>query len=215
MIKFKFTSKKLTTDYKFFMFSEFVDIWNWDRSRDKTKAHNLLYFIFLLADLSEENPIRDEPLEAKEGKAFLYAFGSKRDSLTKKELELAEPALACYIKYNNTAEERVLDLFDLKAEELRVELENTMPETVEYTDMSGTKFATNAPIITKGLSELGVIKKSKIAVVAAIKREALSNKIRGQIVLSPLSKGTIGLPDYAQFEEDVEGLQRKNNGESK
>lgn len=196
-IRFKFRKQRIVTDATFFMFHEFVSIWKWDKAKNKDKAHSMLYFIYLLCDLSEGNPIKDEPLEAKEEKAMKYSYGSKKTFFTKKELELLEPAIECYNKYNNTAEERILTTFDNKAVELRNELEATVPETVEYDDFNGTKFATNSDIITKGLQELNIIKRSKVGVIAAIKKEALTNKIRGQITLSPLSKGALELPTIA------------------
>ena len=206
MINFKFRKERLVTDAVTYIFHEFVDILEWDKTTDKRKANKMLYFVFLLCDLSEENPIRDVPYDHKEEEALFRAYGKKTHKFTKRELELVHPAVDTYLKYSKAAEERILEVFDDKAEEIRLVLEETKPETVENEKDGVVAFSTNTGIITKSLKELDYIKKQKINVMAAVKNEAMTQRVRGQLVLSPLSKGSISLtPEYelyAQYEAD-------------
>jgi len=202
-IRFKFRKERIITDEIFFMFKPFRDLWNWDTAEDKEKAHKLFYFIFLLCDLTEENQLRDVPSAKKEEEAKFHAFGNKSRVFTKAELKVLEPAIACFIKYNTIPEERILEAFDIKADELRNVLEETKPETVENFKNGVTTFVSNSAIITKGLKKLDAVKKSKINVIAAVRREAMTQRVRGGTTLSPLSRGNIALPSLADREDGL------------
>ena len=203
-ISFTIRKEKIITDEKFFLFKPFVDIWEWDKSEDKHKAHKMLHFIYLLCDITEECPLKDVLFQKRESEALFHAYKDKNYKFTKKERELVTAGINCYIKYNESAEERLLAEFDRKAEELRTELENTMPETVENLNRGVTSFTTNSDIITKALRELDSVKKSKIAVISAIKREALSQKVRGKAALSPNARGLLTMPSLANRDNDNE-----------
>jgi hypothetical protein len=209
MIKFEFRKEKIVTSPQFYLFKEFTDIWKWDKTPGKPRANKLLFFVFLLCDLSEDNPLRDVPAESKEEEALYRAYGSKTHSFTKRERSLVEPAILCYIRYNKTPEERILEAFDSKAIELREELEVVKPETYENFKDGVTTFVSNSSIITKGLKELDAVKKLKMNVINAIRREAMSQRVRGAAVLSPLSKGNINLFSEAEkyVEYEVDGIQ--------
>lgn len=199
-IRFTFRKERIVTDEVFFMFKQFRDLWEWDTSNNKVKAHQLFYFIFLLCDLTEENPLRDVVIAKKEEEAKFYAFKNREYKFSKEELKVLQPAIDCFIKYNTIAEERILEAFDLKAEELRLALEETMPETVENSKNGVITFVTNSAIITKGLKKLDMVKKAKINVIAAVRREAMTQRVRGQMTLSPLSRGNITLPSFVDRE---------------
>jgi hypothetical protein len=196
-VSFTIRKERVITDEKFFLFKPFVDIWEWDKSEDKDKANKMLRFIYLLCDITEECPLKDVPTQKREAEALFHAYKDKDYKFTKKERELVEAGIECYIKYNETAEERLLGEFDNKAEELRAKLEETMPETVENFKNDVTTFVSNSEIITRALKELDSVKKSKIAVISAIKREALSQRVRGAAALSPNSRGLITTPSLA------------------
>lgn len=180
-------------DEVFELFEPFRNVMAWDKSNNKVKAHKIMWFIFLLSDLTEENPLRDIPVEKKETEAKFRAYGDKDKVFTTAELLVLVPAIECFTKYNTTAEERILKAFDDKSDELRAALEETLPETATNEKDGVTAFVSNSTILTKGLKELETIKKVKMNVVAAVKREAMSQKIRGKIALSPLSRGNIEL----------------------
>jgi hypothetical protein len=196
-VSFTIRKERVITDEKFFLFKPFVDIWEWDKSEDKEKANKMLRFIYLLCDITEECPLKDVPSQKREAEALFHAYKDKDYKFTKKERELVTAGIECYIKYNETAEERLLSEFDNKAEELRAKLEETMPETIENFKNDVTTFVSNSEIITRALKELDSVKKSKIAVISAIKREALSQRVRGAAALSPNSRGLITTPSLA------------------
>lgn len=196
--------ERVVTDAKFFLFKPFTDIWNWDKTEDKDKAHKMLRFIYLLCDITEECPLKDVPSQKREPEALFYAYKDKDYKFTKKEHALVNAGIECYIKCNESAEERLLEEFDLKAEELRNKLEETMPEAVENFNNGVTSFVSNSEIITRALKELDVVKKSKINVISAIKREALSQRVRGAAALSPNSRGLIKLPTMVNKDNEDE-----------
>jgi hypothetical protein len=203
-ISFDIKKERIVTDAKFFLFKPFVDIWNWDRSETKDKAHKMLRFIYLLCDITEECILKDVPVVKRESEALFHAYKDKNYKFTKKERELVEAGVACYIKYNETAEERLLGEFDNKAEELRNKLEDTTPEAVKNCNKGVTSFVSNSDIITRALKELDTVKKSKISVISAIKREALTQRVRGAAALSPNARGLIKMPLLANRDIDNE-----------
>lgn len=196
-IVFEIHKERIVTDAKFFLFKPFVDIWEWDKSETKDKAHKMLRFIYLLCDISEDCPLKDVPISKRESEALFHAYKDKDYQFTKKERALVEAGIKCYIKYNESAEERLLSEFDNKAEELRNKLEDTMPEALQNVNKGVTTFVSNSEIITRALKELDNVKKSKISVISAIKREAMSQRVRGSAALSPNSKGIIRMPSMA------------------
>lgn len=203
-VSFTIKKERLVFDAKFFLFKPFVDILNWDKSENKDKAHKMLRFVYLLCDITEECQLKDVPIAKRESEALFHAYKDKNYKFTKKERALVEAAIACYIKYNETAEERLLDEFDHKAEELRNKLEDTTPEAVKNLNKGVTTFVSNSDIITRALKELDVVKKSKISVISAIKREALSQRVRGAASLSPNSRGLLTMPTIANRDMENE-----------
>ena len=196
----KFRKERVITDEIFFLFKPLVDVLKWDRSNNKAKANQMLYFIFFLCDLTEENPLKEIPAERKEEEAKFRGYNNKEKEFTENELSVLEPAIACYVRYNTTAEERILKAFDDKSEQIRGILEDTIPETSVNEKDGVVSFTSNSSILTKGLKELEGIKKIKMSVIAAVRREAMTQAIRGKTVLSPLSKGAIGLPSESDRE---------------
>lgn len=203
-VVFEIKKEKIVTDAKFFLFKPFVNIWEWDRSETKDKAHKMLRFIFLLCDITEECQLKDVATQKREAEALFVAYKDKDYKFTKKERELVEAGIACYIKYNESAEERLLDEFDKKAEELRSRLEDTTPEALNNVNKGVTTFVSNSDIITKALKELDNVKKSKISVISAIKREALSQRVRGAAALSPNARGLITMPKWSNRDMEDE-----------
>lgn len=196
-LTFNIRKERITADAKFFLFKAFTDIWEWDKSETKDKAHRMLRFVYLLCDITEECPLKDVPVSKRETEALFHAYKDKHYKFTKKERELVSAAIDTYIKYNESAEERLLGEFDWKADELRNKLEETMPETETNVINGVTSFVSNSEIITKALKELDSVKKSKISVISAIKREALSQRVRGAASLSPNSRGLLTMPSLA------------------
>jgi hypothetical protein len=192
-LQFEFRKEKIVLNAKLFMFDEFTAIWKHDKTKGKLKANSLLYFVYLLCDIGENNPLRDVDADKREIEAKFRAFLDKDKVFSDTEFGLLEPAVNLYILLNTTPEERLLVAFDQKAIQLATMLESTTPETVTNSDNGVVTFVSNSGIITGALSKLSIIRKNRASIVASIKNEAMLEKIRGQLTLSPLVRGLITL----------------------
>ena len=191
--QFEFRNEKIVTDFRFFMFEEFVDIWTKDKGKDKLKANRMLYFIFLLCDIGQKNPLKDVDVAKRETEAKFRAFRDKEKEFVMEDIDLLEPAIKTYVELNMTAEERLLEAFDKKAIELSNILETTLPETVTNVENGVVSFVSNSKIITDALSKLSKIRTNREKIVSAIKKKAISQKVRGGLTLSPLVLGLLKL----------------------
>jgi hypothetical protein len=189
--QFEFRDEKIVTDFRFYMFKEFVDIWNKDKSKDKLNANRMLYFVFLLCDIGRDNPLKDVESEKKEAEAKFRAYRDREKKFSLEEINLLEPAIKMYTELNMTAEERLLEAFDKKADQLSKILEATLPETVTNSQDGVVSFVSNSKIITDALSKLSKIRTNREIVVSAIKKQAISQKVRGGLTLSPLVRGLL------------------------
>jgi len=189
--KFKFRNERIILDETFFMFQEFIDIWKSDKSEDKSKANAMLRFISLLCDIADDNPLKDVHEDKKEEEALFRAFKSRTKVFTKKEYDLIQPAILKYTKLNLRAEEVLLGVFDEKSEQIISILEKTNPETCTNVDNGVVTFVSNSKILTDTLSKLSTIRKNRESIVASIKNEAMSERVRGAMSLSPLDQGLI------------------------
>lgn len=189
--QFEFRNEKIVTDFRFYMFKEFTDIWNRDKSKDKLNANRMLYFVFLLCDIGEDNPIRDVDVTKKESEAKFRAFRDSNRQFTANERDLLEPAVKLYTELNMSVEERLLVSFDRKAEELRKTLDDTTPETVTNEENGVVAYVSNSKIITEALSKLSKIRMNREKIVSSIKKQSISLKVRGGLALSPLVRGLL------------------------
>ena len=193
--QFEFRDEKIVIDFRFYMFKEYTDIWNKDKSKDKLKANGMLYFIFLLCDIGKDNPIKDVLSENREADAKFRAYRDREKEFSVEEISLLESAIKLYTKLNTTTEERLLEAFDKKAKEISHELEITIPETVTNSENGVVSFVSNSKIITDALSKLSKIRINREMIVSTIKKRALSQKVRGGLALSPLVRGLIKVYD--------------------
>jgi len=189
--RFEFREEKIVTDFRFYLFKEFTDIWNRDKSKDKLNANRMLYFVYLLCDIGEENPLRDVDHTKKEIEAKFRAFRDTNKQFTADERDLLERAIKLYVEINMSVEERLLVSFDKKAEELRETLEKTTPETVTNEENGVVAYVSNSKIITDALSKLSKIRTNREKIVSSIKRQSISMKVRGGLTLSPLVRGLL------------------------
>lgn len=213
MIKFEFRKESLIITPQVMLFKPFVDIIESDKSSSKLKSNKMFLYIFFMCDLTEDNPIRDS-YDNKHKEAMFRAFGNNsKIKLTKADKALIQNGVECYIKYNETSEERALEVFDSKAAELRKAIDIMTPETAENSYDGVVSFVTNSKIISTGLAELASIHKKRDVIVASIRREALMTRVRGQMKLSPLSKGEITLYRDADASLYRKGLINKDEAE--
>ena len=197
--QFEFREEKIVIDFRFFLFKEFVDIWTKDKSKNKLKANKMLYFIFLLCDIGKENPLKDVNVSKRETEAKFRAYRDKNKEFVKNELDLLEPAIKIYVDINKTMEERLLTAFDEKAIQLSNKLDITLPETVANEENGVVSFVSNSKIITDALSKLSKIRTNREKIVSAIKKKAISQKVRGGIKLSPLVMGLLKLEENVEI----------------
>ncbi len=215
MLKFEFRKEKLIHSPEIFLFKEFTDIMKWDRSSSQLKSNRMFLYIYYMCDLSEDNPVRESAEGKKHEDAIFRAFGGKsRIKLTRVDKDRLIAGMRCYIRYNETAEERLLKTFDSKAAELRKELDNVKPETHSNFFDGVVSFVSNSKIVSDGLAGLSGIKNKREIIVAAIRREALSTRIRGKMKLSPLSKGDITLFRDVDAVEHHGNLKGKDEAET-
>jgi hypothetical protein len=193
-LKFNFRKERIVLDEKFFMFKEFVDIWKSDKTKNKSKANAMLRFVFLLSDITEDNPIRDETSEKKEQEAKFRAFKDTNKKFSKKEYDYLTRAVKKYVELNTTPEELLLNVFDAYAENLSDILESQVPETETNEENGVVTYVSNSKIISDALFKLSELRKGRETLLASIKKEAISSRVRGQLKLSPLVRGEINLP---------------------
>ncbi len=206
-LKFEFIKEKIQLTAAIMLFDEFTDILNWDKSTAKLKANKLFSFVFYMCDLTEDNPCASRKAEDIETEAKFLAFHNKQYEFSKKEFTLVQKAMHRYTRCNTTAEERIIEAFDIASEKLLDKLNTTSPKVVKNEKDGTISYATNVPIITTGLTQLDDIKKRKLAIIASIKNQAVSNRVRGKITLSPLSKGIISLPDTDEESTRIRNIQ--------
>ena len=206
-LKFEFIQNKLQITPAIMLFKEFIDILKWDKTVTKVKANKLFSFVFYMSDLTEENPCSLKNPKDIETEAKFLAFHNKYYQFSKKEYELVSEAVYRYVRCNTTAEERIIEAFDQASEKLLDKLNSTSPKVVKNEKDGIKTYATNVPIITAGLTQLDDIKKRKLAIIASIKKQAIHNRVRGKIILSPLSKGIISLPDTDEESIRIRNIQ--------
>ena len=191
MLQFIFRKERIELNYKFFLFKEFVDIWKSDKTKTKNKANSMLYFVFLLADITEENPLKDVPANKLEEEAKFRAFRKRDKNFTTKEEELLSAAISKYSYLNMTPEERMLYTLDKKIVQIVDMLDSSKPETVTNVENGVVSFVSNSKMITDALSRVSKVRKVREKILSSIKNEAVSQKVRGQLSLSPLVRGLL------------------------
>ena len=192
MVRFKFIKDKLQITPCIVLFKEFYDIVTWGEKSGK--ANTLAKYVYHICDLEDDNPTASYPPSERDADAKFRAFHDKNYKFSKKESTLADAAIRKYLEINSTASVRIIERFDTKSNELLSELNSTKPEAYENTKDGITNYVSNASIITKGLTELDDIRKRRLAVIASIKNQAVSTRVRGKLVLSPMSKGMLKVP---------------------
>ena len=200
MYKLNIKNERIITDWQFFLFKEFRDIWDSDSSLERNTAHKLLNYVFLLADLSDDNPLANDKNKDRMTEAKFRAFHDRSKKLTNKQESMVEAAVALYIDLNVSSDERLLHSFDNMASRLSSLLARTKPETVVNVDSGVVSYASNSKIIASALSKLSKLRGNRDKIIAIIKKESMTQKIRGQLTLSPLIRGLIHMDFVADRE---------------
>ena len=189
MIRFTMKDGRLQMTEVFLMVPEFVTIWESDKTKDKKKAHRMLFYVYLMCDLTDECPTKDLGQATKDGQCRFMAFQSKNYVIEGKELEMIHEAMEAYVLLNEIPEERMLRTYDDKIDQIRIILDETEPQIETGINNSGvTVFTTNIDIINKALKEIANLVKAKHDLKQAVLAGQSSGHVRGKLHLSPRDK---------------------------
>src|SRR5688500_13478348 len=94
MIEYNIINGKLQIDPATLTVQAFNAIWEFDKSKTKSHASNIMTYIFTLMDLRDKNPFRNLPWDQKIPACKKNAFGDKSYKFSEQELEVLEPAMA-------------------------------------------------------------------------------------------------------------------------
>ena len=195
MISFTFKDNRLQIDHIFMMVPEFVAIWKSDKKDRKPKANQILLYLYLMSDLSDECPTKNLDQATKDSQCRFMAFGAKDREFSEQEWKLINPGLDAYVLLNQTSEERLFPIYDEKIDQLRDVLKDTTPQIIEnVNDKTGvTSFTTNVAIINAALKEIANLVKAKQDLRQAVLAGYSSGHVRGQVRLSPRDKKKLTL----------------------
>ena len=193
MISFTMKDGRLQMEETFLMIPEFVAVWEFDKTKSKLHANKLLFYIYLMCDLQDTCPTKNLSKTQKDPQCRFMAFGSKDYHFKEEELPLIQGAIDAYTLFNETAEERVLTVYDEKIDQIRHMLKTTTPAIVTNINpvTMATTYASNVDIINKSLKEISNLVKAKNELKQAILAGLSAGFVRGQLTLSPRDQGPI------------------------
>lgn len=165
--------------------------------KDEKVYNKICIFIFLLCDLSNDNPLVDRPYDTKREEALEVAFG---DSLAKfikykdeneRVRDLVNQAINIYLKEVNSDEQKDIAIYSKKMDQFRIMLSKMSPvierNVAENTSM--ISFTTNMHIINSVLKDVVALIQAKSSMIALNTTGMLPKHLRGG--LSPLATGRI------------------------
>jgi hypothetical protein len=171
-------------------YKEFKDLYK----EDKEKGGKCLLFVFLLCDLSEDNPIRDIKYTERPSEARLLAFGNKSFDILKEYGDrlyaLTQKAITCYKSNIVKDEEKDIETYNNKMDQFGEMLDSTDPEIIENVSELGLySYTTNIDIINSVLKDIVTIINNKSQMISMMVKGTVPKTLRGG--LSPLAKGKI------------------------
>jgi hypothetical protein len=178
--------------------------------QDEKVYDQICIFIFLLCDLSNDNPLVDRPYNTRREEALDVAFGSTLESfkarLASSDIlrDLINKCIDVYIKDVNTDEQKDVATYSKKMDQFRVMLHGMQP-TIERNTNERTgmiSYSTNMDIINSVLSDIVSLIQAKASMIALHTTGIIPKHLRGG--LSPLAKGKV---------ETVEELIESNTEE--
>lgn len=159
-----------------------------------------LKFVYLTADVSEDNPLRNMSYTEKEEKAEQICYSKNPESINyvelAKEIETAITITNAYKRYlelNETSPMRLIISIDKKIDQIRKTVEELEPKVVEnYNEKTGaTTFASNMKIITDILSEMDNLMSTRESISKKLIKESIKVKAKGNKERSPLQEGML------------------------
>lgn len=162
------------------------------KSKDGEK---LLRTIYYMHSTDEDNSFSGIDMFFREENVFMAVF--KKESLkslglSKKLTVLYEEAEELYIKHTTTAEARLDKSIDIKLDQISRMLDETTPVIEESLTKSGeVKYNSNLNIILNMFSKIDVIMKARKTLQAAVAKQSIGGKTRGDVKPSFLEKGLL------------------------
>jgi len=162
------------------------------------KATQILIYIYLMHNRSDENPLKDFQEHERSHKAKIIAFGDAKpiaDSFDKDQLKLITRAIR---EYENEFVDKIqkdIDLYDKKMYQFITLLNTNKPKITKNTHdiTSKVSFSTNIDIITTVLDNAIDIILDKAALTHLKKTGKWNSGLRGG--LSPHVKGKIDVDE--------------------
>lgn len=192
MIKFTMKDGRLQMTQEFLMIPEFTDVWNRDKTKEKQHAHDILFYVYLMCDLQDDCPTKNLDKIVKDQHCRFMVFKDKAYQFTDKDLPYVQAAVTAYTLLNETSEERILQVYDAKIDQLRIMLEEVTPVIREGVSNAGVAtFTTNVDMINRALKEVSNLVKAKNELKQAILAGLSAGYVRGQLTLSPRDRGSI------------------------
>ena len=188
-----------------------------DILQDPSLHDRVCIFIFLLCDLSNDNPLVDRPWNTRREEALSVAFGSDLDKFTalkdsnEKIRDLINKSIEIYIKRINTDEQKDIATYSKKMDQFRVMLHDMKPVIAKNVNEFNEKitYSTNMEIINSVLSDIVSLIQAKASMIALHTTGQIPKHLRGG--LSPLAQSRITtesepeiLLDPDTTEEEVE-----------
>lgn len=168
-----------------------------DVLKDSSIFNRVCIFIFLLCDLSNDNPLVDRPWNTRREEALSVAFGSDltkfvalKDS-SEKIRDLINKSIDVYIKNVNTDEQKDIATYSKKMDQFRVMLHDMKPVIAKNVNEFNEKitYSTNMEIINSVLGDIVSLIQAKASMIALHTTGMIPKHLRGG--LSPLAQGGI------------------------
>jgi hypothetical protein len=158
---------------------------------DKDEGIKWALYVFLLADRTDDNPMKDIPTDKRAALAKKIAFGSTKPQDSDENSILAVKAIKEYKEDHFDKTQSDVDLYDKKMFELMSLLTKTEPKILKNTHAVSGKisYTTNIDIITTILENVIKIIIDKATMVGLQKTGNSVTALRGG--LSPNSKGKL------------------------
>lgn len=182
MIDFQIVGGRLKIDPDTLTVKAFHDIWEYDKSKTKGNASNILLYVFHMCDITQKNPFKDLPEREKDVTARYNAFGSKTHKFASLEQELINEAIKWYQVLNKDSIQRLGIGVNRKIDQVT---EFMMDEKNDIKDAKQLDIQTDMIVKTEKI----LVAKRKIDEV--IRQEIEKTKSKGNTSRSPLQKGIV------------------------
>lgn len=189
MIKFTIVGGKIVLDPNIVLFKVLKDLY------DAPDGQKLLQVIFYTHSTEPENPFRNLDFRVVEENILNAVFNKqswKDVKLTKETEKKYTAAEAFYLKYNSTAETRLLKSIDKKLDEISTMLDENVPIIEQAVTSNGeTKFNSNLTIILNAFSKIETIMKSKTLLQNTIAKSDGAGRARADSSTSFRERGLL------------------------